>query len=482
MIEWLLTHPLSTRVPNFWPAVILALGFPLVELALTEAIAVCERRGVRFARTLHNLRGLVVPSLAVLLLVSLVLGLPAQGGVVRVAETVFWIAALYAIVGAFNDAFFGRAAADSWQDRVPTLLRDLIRIALVAAGGLVIYSKVWGQEVGGALTALGVGSVVIGLALQEPLGNLVSGLMLLFERPLKDGDWVRTGDVTGRVTEINWRSVHIETATRELHIVPNVSLYKSEFSNLSRPTLVRTEVVEIGFGYDDPPNRVKEVLQEMLESTPGVLATPAPVVRAIGYGDYSVTYRLIFSVATQEELWAIRDGIVCRVWYVARREGLTIPYPIQMEYGPGESPGRPEPSPAEALKSHARFAPALAHPSGRRPAVRDYARGETIHAKKGRFQGFALILSGKATLQTTGDHDRPVTIGSIGPGECFGDQLTAGGGLDDVGIVAAEDLRILVFDPVAIGDLLDHSPSLAAEIGDALESRRRAAQAARRGK
>jgi small-conductance mechanosensitive channel len=482
MIEWLLTHPLSTRVPNFWPAVILALGFPLVELALTEAIALCERRGVRFARTLHNLRGLVVPSLAVLLLVSLVLGLPAQGGVVRVAETVFWIAALYAIVGAFNDAFFGRAAADSWQDRVPTLLRDLIRIALVAAGGLVIYSKVWGQEVGGALTALGVGSVVIGLALQEPLGNLVSGLMLLFERPLKDGDWVRAGDVTGRVIEINWRSVHIETATRELHIVPNVSLYKSEFSNLSRPTLVRTEVVEIGFGYDDPPNRVKEVLQEMLESTPGVLATPAPVVRAIGYEDYSVTYRLIFSVATQEELWAIRDGIVCRVWYVARREGLTIPYPIQMEYGPGESPGRPEPSPAEALKPHARFAPALAHPSGRRPAVRDYARGETIHATKGRFQGFALILSGKATLQTTGDHDRPVTIGSIGPGECFGDQLTAGGGLDDVGIVAAEDLRILVFDPVAIGDLLDHSPSLAAEIGDALESRRRAAQAARRGK
>ena len=49
MIEWLLTHPLSTRVPNFWPAVILALGFPLVELALTEAIAVCERRGVRLS-------------------------------------------------------------------------------------------------------------------------------------------------------------------------------------------------------------------------------------------------------------------------------------------------------------------------------------------------------------------------------------------------------------------------------------------------
>ena len=482
MIDWLLTHPIATGVPNFWPAVLLALGFPLVELALTEAISASERRGRRFTRTLRSLRGLVVPSLAILLFVSFVLGFPNQGTVVRVAETVFWIAALSATVGAFNDAFFGLAATDSWQDRVPTLLRDLIRIALVALGGIVIYSKVWGQEVGGALTALGVGSVVIGLALQEPLGNLVSGLMLLFERPLKVGDWVRAGGTMGRVIEINWRSVHIETATRELHIVPNVSLYKSEFSNLSRPTLVRTEAIEIGFGYDDAPYRVKEVLQAMLESIPGVLETPAPIVRALGYGDFMLNYRLIFSVATQEDLAAIRDTIICRVWYVARREGLTIPYPIQMEYGPGETPGRPERSPAEELEPHARFKPALAHATARPPAVRDYAKGESIHSPRSRFSGFALILSGKAALKTNDDKGATTPIGTIGPGECFGDQLTAGGGLDDVRIVAEEDLRVLAFDPLAIGDLLDHSPSLAAEIGDALESRRRAAQVARRGK
>lgn len=482
MMEWLRSLPIAADVPNFWPAVLLALGFPLVQLALTEAIAAGERRTWRFTRTLRSLRSLVVPSLAILLLVSFVLGFPNEGTVVRVAETAFWIAALSALVGAFNDTFFGLAATDSWQDRVPTLLRDLIRIALVALGGIVIYSKVWGQEIGGALTALGVGSVVIGLALQEPLGNIVSGLMLLFERPLKVGDWVKTGDTMGRVIEINWRSVHIETATRELHIVPNVSLYKSEFSNLSRPTLVRTEAIEIGFSYDDPPYRVKEVLLTMLESIPGVLETPAPAVRALGYGDSMLNYRLIFSVATQEDLPAIRDTIICRVWYVARREGLTIPYPIQMEYGPGETPGRPEPSPAESLEPHARFKPALAHATARPPAVRDYAKGESIHSPRSRFSGFALILSGKAALKTSDEKGPATPIGTIGPGECFGDQLTAGGGLDDVRIVAEEDLRALVFDPVAIGDLLDHSPSLAAEIGDALESRRRAAQIARRGK
>ena len=98
---------------------------------------------------------------------------------------------------------------------------------------MVIYSNVWGREVQGALTALGVGSVVIGLALQEPLGNIVSGLMLLFERPLKVGDWVSAEGVTGKVIEINWRSVHILTPTRELRIVQQHTSSQIVVSELS---------------------------------------------------------------------------------------------------------------------------------------------------------------------------------------------------------------------------------------------------------
>ena len=65
--------------------------------------------------------------------------------------------------------------------------------------------------------------------------------------------------------------MHILTPTRELRIVPNVRLYKGAFSNLSRPTDTRTEALQIGFSYDDPPNRVKEVLTALLAETPGIL-------------------------------------------------------------------------------------------------------------------------------------------------------------------------------------------------------------------
>jgi small-conductance mechanosensitive channel len=469
---------IARQIPNFWPAVLLAVGFPAVLLVLNEAIAACDRRGLGLARSLRSFRTLVAPALALFIFVTSILEMPLESTASRVTETIFWVVLLYAILGLFNDLFFGLAGTDSWRERVPTLFRDLVRAILVAVGGLVIYSKVWGQEVEGALAALGVGSIVIGLALQEPLGNLVSGLMLLFERPLSVGDWVEAEGVKGKVTEINWRSVRIETPTREQLIVPNVSLYKAAFSNLSRPTTVRSDFIEIGFSYDDPPNRVKQVMLELLQSTPGVLADPPPVVRTVAYADFSVTYRLIFSVTQQEALAAARDEIMTRLWYAARRADLTIPYPIAVEYGAGESPGRPPRTVDELLRDHARFKPAAA--DARPPRIVEFAKGESIQPAGQRFRGFALVVEGRAALHTTDAAGRTTTVGEIGPGECFGDQLAIGGAGDDVGIVAADDLKVVVFDPAVIGDLLQRSPGLAAEIGDAVEARRQAVRSAKR--
>lgn len=464
---------------NFWPAIGLAVGFPAALLLLNEAIVFCELRGQPLGRTLRTVRNLVVPCLAVWIFCRYVLGLAENSTTVRMIQTVFLVVLLYALLGVVNDLVFGVGDSHSWRSRVPKLFRDLTRALVVAIGAMFIYSRVWGYELSNALTALGVGSVVIGLALQEPLGNIVSGLMLLFERPLDVGDWVVANGTTGKVIEINWRSVHIETPTRELRIVPNVSLYKDAFSNLSRPTPVRTEVFEMGFSYDDPPNRVKDVMMELLATTPGVLSDPPPLVRTANYSDFSIIYRLIFSVARQEDLSATRDAILTRLWYVSRRAGLTIPYPIQMEYSPGETPGPMPAAPAELLKEHARFRPAVDNGYGTNPIVLDFAAGETIQAPGKPFHGFALIIQGKAVLSSVDSGGQLVHIGDIGPGHCFGDQVAIGGNDQEIGIQAVEDLKLIVFDNHAMVDLLKKSPSLAAEIGDAIESRRRAAQAVR---
>lgn len=473
MSELLISEPGNLR-----PALILAVGFPAILLVLNELIAICRRRGSLMEGTLRRLRNLVVPTAALLVFVRFVVEMPGEATMPRLIESLFWIVLLFTLLGVVNDLVFGTGAGRTGLgDRVPKLFRDLVRVLLVTVGAMVIYSQVWGREVTAALTALGLGSIVIGLALQEPLGNIVSGLMLLFEKPLTVGDWVQVGDVRGRVVEINWRSVHIETSTRELQIIPNVELYKGSFANLSRPTLLRTEVIEMGFSYDDPPNRVKEVMLDLMRSTPGVLEHPEPIVRTSAYGDFSVNYRLIFSVESQADLPEVRDEILTRLWYVARRERLSIPFPTACEYGPGEDPSAPRPSPAELLRDHPRFLPAL---DLGEPGMVVFAGGETAQGPSREFDGLALVVSGRAKLLADDSDGRPVQIGELVPGDSFGERLTAGGKAEKISVVAEGDLEVVVFDDAAINALLDASPSLAAEIGEAIEARRQAAVAVRR--
>ena len=105
---------------------------------------------------------------------------------------------MLAALGAINTVVFEQASQGSWQSRVPKLLRDLVRLLLVATAGALVFSFVWGRELSGALAALGVTSIVVGLALQEPLGNLFSGLMLLMERPFEVGDNVEVAGAVRR--------------------------------------------------------------------------------------------------------------------------------------------------------------------------------------------------------------------------------------------------------------------------------------------
>jgi len=200
-----MTDFLNINNPIFGPALGLAIGFPVLLLILTEIINYCQRNSLPYERILRTFRTLVLPSFAVLIFLQFVLELPESNTAVRIIESVFWLTLLYALLGIVNELIFGIAISSSVSERVPKLFRDLVRSLLVGLGAMVIYYRVWGGDIGGALTALGLGSVVIGLALQEPLGNIVSGLMLLFERPLKVGDWVVAEGTTGKVIEINYR-------------------------------------------------------------------------------------------------------------------------------------------------------------------------------------------------------------------------------------------------------------------------------------
>lgn len=455
----------------------LALGFPAALVALNELGFALVRARRPIAASVRFVRSWVVPAMALVLFLRHVLGLPGTHLWVRLTLTLLWVCVVLAALGAINTVVFEQAAQGTWQSRVPKLLRDLVRLLLVATAGALVLSYVWDRNLSGAIAALGVTSIVVGLALQEPLGNLFSGLMLLMERPFEIGDTVEVSGASGEVKEINWRSAHIKSARGVVQIVPNSTLNKEIIFNFSRPRPVRMEEVEVAFSYDDPPNVVREALLEVARTTPGVIQDPSPIAATFAYAASSITYRLIYRT-TEDDRWPVRNEVVTRIWYVAKRHGLTMPYPIvsQINYEARTPFGATAVSAADQLRRFSGLADLPASTGEVRSLT--FGRREVVFAEGSELRGVYLLVSGAVSLEVRiAGADCP--IGAVTAGEYFGEAGMYGGQPAEMRAVTLCDSEVLWMAPETIRALFEASPRLARETGHVLELRRRAMQAAR---
>lgn len=383
---------------------VLILGFPMLMLLLNEFVVQLERQQKPLVTPVRILRNLVVPTLAIFLLLVKVLQLAEEAILVRLIETVLWIFIIYAVLTLINILLFEQARPESWQSQVPKLFLDLSRFFLILVGTALVLSSVWKTDLGALLTALGVGSLVIGLALQDSLGNIFSGIALLFERPIRSGDWVEIGDKVGKVIEVTWRSVHLQTWNRDLLVIPNSELAKSNFRNLSRPTGLHVETFEVGFSYDDPPNRVKQILKTTARETQGVLSDPEPFVQTTGYKDFYINYKVGLFIDDYGQSRKILDEFITRIWYAAKRHHLTIPYPIQNQYeyqGVAPIPEDRVLRITEILRSIPSLSmidPLLLDQLNDNITTQKYGKGEIVIAQEQRLLGLYIILQGRVQL------------------------------------------------------------------------------------
>ncbi|MGB5772321.1 MAG: mechanosensitive ion channel protein, partial [Crocosphaera sp.] len=147
-------------------AIMLILGFPLIMIFLNEIIVRLRQQERPLMATILIFRNWVFPIVALLLFLTRVVEIPEEATVIRLVKTLVWVGMIHATLSGFKVLLFEQAVAGSWQSRVPDLLLDLIRFFLVACITAVILSTVWKIDLGALLTAFGVGSLVIGLALQ----------------------------------------------------------------------------------------------------------------------------------------------------------------------------------------------------------------------------------------------------------------------------------------------------------------------------
>ena len=200
--------------PWFVPAIIVVVGLPIVMIVLTELYGALVRSGAHGTRFVLLLRNFVATTGALLLLLAQTadVGSPTVNWV-RIVATIFGFLVILALLGGLNLVLFETAKTGSWRSRVPSIFIEVVRVILIVACLGVLFSVVWHADVGGLFAALGVGSIVIGLALQNAVGGVVSGLLLLSEAPFEIDEWIVVDGVRGQVVEVNWRSVHLMTVT-----------------------------------------------------------------------------------------------------------------------------------------------------------------------------------------------------------------------------------------------------------------------------
>lgn len=466
----------ESEMPRLYWTLGLVIVVPLLSVLLLEVEQKLHRRNSPFRSVFRWIRTLFIPLFATWLAIINIAGYELTADLPKIVATLADIAGIVVGLSLINAILFSNVAEDSWQARTPRLLVDIVRLFLVLIGVAIVLALVWGVDLGQVAAALGIGSIVIGLAIAEPLGNVFAGLMLLIERPIAVGDWIKIGDDIGQVIEINWRAVHLRTFVRNLIVVPNSTLAKDSFANYSRPTRLHSENITLGFSYDDPPNKVRLILLDLLESTPGILSDPPPAVRVANYADFAVEYKIVFFVADFSKLGPIRDSFMTRVWYAARREGITIPFPTATEIGyePKDIEEKARPpieSTIDSLSIFRSLSDEQLASLKSNTTWRDFARGEVIVSSGSRLPGLFVLAGGRVTVSQKDEAGEDTDLYEVNPGDIFGESIANGGLTSEYTVTSNEDTHSLVIDPDFFRKLLFDSPRFSREIARISEMR-----------
>ena len=450
--------------PWFWPAVIVVVGVPVLLLVLTELHNSLVRRGSRGARIVALIRNFLVPVGGLLLLLSQTAKVDTpEFNWTRVTATVFGFLVILVLLNGLNLAFFVTAKSGTWRNRLPSIFTDIARAVLIVVCLSLLFSVVWSVDVAGLFTALGIGSIVIGFALQNAVGSVVSGLFLLFEQPFQIGDYLRTGDGKGKIVEINWRAIHLDTGN-SIRVIPNAELADGNFENLSRSSSPFEASTVVRFATDDPPQAVIDLLVQVASDLPKRHPDAEPSAGPLGKAKYEVN----IPVLTPKDEGSSLGLFTTRLWYAARRADLHLDRDLTDNY---RTPQRL----TEALNL---FAPSLYVTREEAAELVDQVRlerygvGEIVQRVGAIPDGMRFILSGTVQLAT------PLPAGG---GELPVSQLVRKDVLGlaaltrqavAVSATASSDLAVL-WVPVAVLDrLVKTRPALARDIGTEIDNRR----------
>ena len=211
------------------------------------------------------------------------------------------------------------------------ILRNLAQVSVFLVGALITLATI-GVSVAPLLTALGVGGLAVGLALQDTLANLFAGFHILVSRQVRPGDFVRLASgEEGYVEDVTWRYTTIRRLPNDLIIVPNAQLASAITTNFSLPSSEQSILVDVSVAYEEDLERVErvtlEVARTVLRSVTGGVEGYSPLVRFHTFGDNGIGFTVVLRGKHVTDQYLLKHEFVKRLHQRYADENITIPYP-----------------------------------------------------------------------------------------------------------------------------------------------------------
>jgi small-conductance mechanosensitive channel len=240
-----------------------------------------------------------------------------------------WILSLIILViGILLAKFFSRVALrwgkKRFDEHGQNLFKKIVYYFIIIVFTMQALSNL-GIDFSGVLVAGGVLGIVLGFASQTVVSNLISGVFMYFDKPLKIGDYVIIEDIEGVVMEIEILSTRIRTWDGNLIRIPNEKLFNSVIENRVSNAVRRVDL-SVGIAYKEDAGRATEVIRTVLEGYPYVLIEPAPLIYVKGLGESSVDIE-IKMWTPNEYAYQTQREILKPIKEALDREGIEIPFP-----------------------------------------------------------------------------------------------------------------------------------------------------------
>ncbi|MBA3765479.1 MAG: mechanosensitive ion channel [Acidobacteria bacterium] len=399
--------------------------------------------------------------------------------ILNITKMVLWAFLAIVVIRGLNSLFFGFFFRLRKGYEAPNLVRNIFSIIAYVII-FTILSKIFitGVDLTTVLATSTAFGLIIGLALQETLGNLFAGASLHADKPFQVGDVITVGQHSGVVESVTWRAVKIRTFTNHIVLISNSNASKEYIQVFPRDNL-NARLVFFNTIYSNLPARAIHIVREAVRTVPNVSPQMTPIVRIRNLGDNGVDYEVKYWLEDYARYNDTDALIRQRIWYAFQREGLGLNFAFptrtifmqQVEQNDAPADG---PAVFDRLSAVDIFRPLTDEETAKlaeATVCHGFAPGELVIRAGAKGSSMFVVHRGNVDVQIA-DNGRPRTVATLKEGDFFGEMALFTGEPRTANVVAKEETEVLEIGHLAMKRLFDTNPALVESLSRTIAERR----------